>query len=307
MTYSGLVYDLDETEYHGLPGLSSTGAKKILRSPAHYQHYINSPHETKDEFDVGSLVHAKVLGVGAKHTVYPDGDGPETYDTFDDKGNPVTLTNVLATNGAISTKAARSFAAEARDHGLIPVKRVTARVVDKMAESILADDEARALLEGGAAEVSMFATDPEGGVDLRGRLDYLRPGRTIADVKTTAGEASETEFAKAFARHGYDVQFGLYDRIYTQITGEVLPFVWVVVETEAPYLTNVFTLDEDFERMGRARAARAVQRYTQARDRNRWGGYENAGNRRIGTLKPPQFAIYDEIDAEIADTKGLAA
>jgi hypothetical protein len=35
--YTGLVYGLDELEYHALPGLSSTGAKRILKSPAHYQ------------------------------------------------------------------------------------------------------------------------------------------------------------------------------------------------------------------------------------------------------------------------------
>lgn len=295
MTYQGLVHDLDEAAYHQLPGLSSTGAKKILRSPAHYQHYINNPHETKDEFDVGSLVHAKVLGVGAKHTVYPDGEGPETYETVDDKGNPVTLTTVLASNGALSTKAAKSFAAEARSNGLIPVKRVTARVVDKMAESVLAHDEARALVEGGAAEVSMFHTDTDAGAHYRGRLDYLRP-KTIADLKTTAGQATETEFSKHFYRLGYDVQFGLYDWLYTQITGDTLPFLWIVVETEAPYLTNVFALEREDQQNARERAARARERYVRCMDSGRWPGYVNVNRSRIGLIKAPMFAVYDQID-----------
>jgi hypothetical protein len=298
--YDGLVYDLDEETYHGLPGLSSTGAKKILRSPAHYQHYMTTPHETKDEFDVGTLVHSKVLGVGSKHTVYPDGTGPETFETLDDKGKPITLTTVLASNGALSTKAAKAFAEEARSHGLIPVKRVVARVVDKMAESVLAHDEARALVEGGRAEVSMFATDPETGVPCRGRLDYLRP-RTIADLKTTAGQASEVEFGKAFFRHGYDVQFGHYDWLYTQITGERPPFTWIVVETEAPYVTNVFMLEPRAQDIGRERAARARRRYAEARDKNRWDGYSNEGRQRIGIIKAPQFAIYDSIDESTTD------
>ena len=298
--YSGLVYDLDEETYHALPGLSSTGAKKILRSPAHFQHYATNPHETKDEFDVGALVHAKVLGVGAKHTVYPDGTGPETYDY-----DGAELNNVLASNGALSTKAAKAFAEEARAHGLIPVKRVVARVIDKMAESILTHTEARALIEGGFAEVSMFGTDPDTGIDMRGRLDYLRPGRTIVDVKKTAGEASEIEFAKTFFRFGYHLQFGWYDRLHTQITGETLPFLWVVVEDQAPYLTNVFTIDDKYEQLGRDAASRALRRYAAARDANRWGGYENALGRRIGTLTPPQFAIYDAIDADNAE--GIAA
>jgi hypothetical protein len=305
--YEGLVYDLDEEIYHGLPGLSSTGAKQILRSPAHYQQYLANQHEQKDEFDVGSLVHAKVLGVGAKHTIYPDGNGPETFETIDDKGKPITLTNVLAADGGLRTKASKAFADEARAHGLIPMKRVAARVVDKMAESILGHDEARALIENGWAEVSMFATDPEYGVDRRGRLDYLRKG-TIADVKTTAGEASESAFAVSFFRLGYDVQFGHYEGVFEQITGTRLPFLWIVVESSAPYLTNVFTLDEKAEQIGRERAARALRRYAEARDGNRWGGYVNAGGRRIGTITPPQFAIYDSIDASNADAaEGIAA
>lgn len=294
MKFDGLVYDLDEATYHGLPGLSSTGAKKILRSPAHFQHYISTPHEEKSEFDVGSLVHAKVLGVGAKHTVYPDGNGPETY-----VHDGVEITNVLDKTGGLRTTASKMFADEARAHGLIPVKRVQARVINKIAESVLSNDTARALVEGGHAEVSMFATDPVTGVDCRGRLDYLRP-KTITDLKTSAGAASESEFARQFFRIGYDVQFGHYDWLYKQITGESLPFLWIVVETEAPYVTNVFALEDKAQEIGRERAARARARYAEARDSGRWTGYANEQRRPIGLIKAPQFAIYDSIDEENA-------
>lgn len=296
MTHDGLVFDLEENLYHSLPGLSSTGAKRILRSPAHYQHYLNNPHETKDEFDVGSLVHAKVLGVGAKVTIYPDGTGPEEFEYVDEKtGDKKTTTNVLGANGALSTNLSKAFAAEARSHGLIPMKRVTARVVNKIAESVLGHDEARALFEGGRPEVSMFHTDADTGALYRGRLDYLRP-RSIADLKTTAGAATESDFSKQFYRLGYEIQFGLYDWIYTQITGETLPFLWVVVESEAPYLTNVFALDDEDQKNARERAQRARDRYARCLETGRWPGYVNGNRNRIGLLKAPMFAVYDFID-----------
>jgi hypothetical protein len=272
--YQGLVSDLDETLYHSLPGLSSTGAKKLLKSPAHYQHYIKHPEEPKAAFDLGSAVHAKVLGVGADIAVYPD--------------------EVLASNGAVSTKAAKEFAEQARADGLIPVKRVVANVVNLMVESVLGNDTARALLEGGHPELSMFATDPETGVDLRGRLDYL--GKRIADLKTTAGESSEAGFARQVFNLGYEVQFGHYEHTYELITGETPPWLFVVVETEAPYLTGVHVMSEDAQRIGRDKARLARERYARARDSGVWGGYENRNGGPIGIIDVPVYAVNDYQD-----------
>lgn len=288
-TYDGLVYGLDEKVYHSLPGLASTGAKKILRSPAHYRWYVENPHDTKDEFDLGSAVHAKVLGVGAHVTVYPDGNGPET---FEFEGEVVT--NVLGANGALNTKASKAFAAEARAHDLIPVKRVVARKIDRMVESVLGNHAARRVFENGHPEVSLFATDPVTGVGLRGRIDWL--GRRIGDLKTTSGEASETGFAIHAFRYGYDVQFGHYEYIYELITGEELPWLWVIVESSAPYVTAVHSLNEDTQRMGRDKARLARERLARALETGEWPGYENSTGGPIGIIRPPMFSVYEYQD-----------
>lgn len=284
--YNGLVYGLDEQIYHRQPGLSSTGAKKILQSPAHYRHYVEHPEEPKAGFDLGSAVHSKVLGVGAQIAVYPDGNGPER---FEHDGQE--LDNVLASNGAISTKAAKAFEADARDRGLIPVKRVTARVVDIMAESVLSNPTARALFEGGDAEVSMFATDPITGVPMRGRLDYL--SKRIADLKTTAGDASESGFARQAFSLGYEIQFGWYSHMYELITGERPPWLFVVVETSAPYLANVHVLSEDGQRIGTQKARAARELYARCIESGSWPGYPNRSGGDIGILDVPMYAIYE--------------
>ena len=287
--YNGLVYGLDEQIYHRQPGLSSTGAKKILQSPAHLKHYLEKSQEPKAEFDLGSAVHSKVLGVGAQIAVYPDGNGPERFE-YDGS----ELDNVLASNGAISTKAAKAFEADARDRGLIPVKRVTARVVDIMAESVLSNPTAKALLASGDPEVSMFATDPDTGVALRGRLDWLGP--RIVDLKTTAGDASESEFAIHAFRFGYDIQQALYEHTYNLITGDTLPYLFVVVEAHAPYLTAVHMLGNDELLMARRRAREARERYARAIETGEWPGYKTRSGGPIGILQAPVWNVNAYID-----------
>ncbi|WP_161973038.1 PD-(D/E)XK nuclease-like domain-containing protein [Microbacterium sp. HSID17254] len=287
--YAGLVHGLDETVYHALPGLSSTGAKKLLRSPAHFQHYISQPHEPKPEFDLGSAVHSRVLGVGAQIAIYPDGAGEETFEFEGEE-----LTTVLSKVGALGTKAAKAFEADARAKGLIPVKREKGAQVQRMAESVLADPTVRKLLETGDPEVSMFADDPETGLPMRGRLDWL--GRRIADLKTTSGDASEEVFEKDAFRLGYDVQFGHYEWLYNLITGDTLPYLFIVVETAAPYLTGVFRLGDDEILMARRRAMEARIRYARGIETGEWPGYKTRGGGPIGILRAPVWNVNQYID-----------
>lgn len=286
--YDGLVPDLDETLYHSLPGLSSTGVKKILKSPAHFQHYVNSPPETKDEFDLGSAAHAKILGVGADIAIYPDGPGESGYEWWPHEGT------VLNIRGGLGTKLSAEFEQAARAQGLIPVKRVTARVVDKMVESFLANDLARSLISGGQPEVSMFTTDPDTGVALRGRVDYL--GKRIADVKTTGTGASERDFTRHAFDLGYHIQAGHYSHIHELITGESKPWLFVVIESTAPYLTAVHMLSDEALDMGRAWARLARERYAECQASGRWPGYRHRDNRAYGTLDVPAWALVDYID-----------
>jgi hypothetical protein len=108
---------LDETEYHSPRALSSTGARRLLESPAKFRYMQDHPEPPKREFDVGSAVHAKVLGVGAQITVIPTG--------------------ILASNGPCPR---RSEAVRRGCHGregLIPVKQGVADEINAMVEAVL--------------------------------------------------------------------------------------------------------------------------------------------------------------------------
>ena len=289
----GIIPRLDERLYHAHPALSSTQARELLDSPARYAFNRTVPRADTKSFDVGTAAHSKVLGVGAGIAVYPDGAGDHVF-TDPDTGEEHV--NVLASNGAASTAIAKRFEKATREAGLIPVKRVDAVAVDHMAESILSHPKARLVLEQtGIPEASVFATDPDTGVQVRCRFDYLGTGdgrRVAGDVKTTAKRATKAAFAKAVADLGYHVQDAHYDDTLRFAGGSIDAFLFIVVEKEPPYLTAVFMLDRDFKEIGHQKAARARRVLATCREKDEWPGYSAD----IALLRPPMYAVFDYQD-----------
>ena len=259
-----IIFDMSDAEYHGRKELSSTQARQILDSPAKYK-YWQGRENNSHAFDIGKAVHARVLGVGAQAVAYPD--------------------DVLAANGAASTKAAKEWADSARADGLIPMKATDLRPIEDMAEAVLAHAEARQILEDAPArEVSLFA-DVD-GVPSRARFDIY--GVTSgADLKT-AVDASPDGFNRAVNAHSLHVQEAWYRDVHRAETGTDLDeFKFLVVEKTAPYLVAVYDLDIVWRDIGRERAAEARQRWLHATTTGVWPGYESQ------TLSCPPFVFYD--------------
>ncbi|WP_336698221.1 PD-(D/E)XK nuclease-like domain-containing protein [Curtobacterium sp. USHLN213] len=263
---------MPEQEYHAHPALSSTGARRILDSPARFDYWRKHPQPGKQSFDIGTAVHTRVLGVGAGTIAYPD--------------------EHVTASGAVSTKAATvAWAEEQRAIGLTPVAPAQAARIDGMAEAVLKHPVARPLFErGGHPETSVFATDDDTGVDMRARFDYLSvTGRPVAvDLKTTAKSASVDGFTRTVADYGYDVQ----QAHYLRTLGQSVPFYFVVVETEAPHLVGVHTLDIKWARMGDARVQRALELYADCTASGIWPGYPTEPQ----LISPPNWLVYAHED-----------
>lgn len=270
---TGVVAGVSEADYFAHDSLSSTGARKILESPAKFDYSRRVPRKPKTEFDLGSAVHSKLLGTG--YSIVPV---PAEY---------------LASNGALSTKAAKEFVEEVRAYGAIPVKPDIAAEVDAIAEAVLAHPTARALLEQpGIREASVFSTDPETGVNVRARFDLLPDmvnGRRVGVDLKSGRNASPDGFTKAIADYGYDVQDVWYsDALLWAEGGDETAMVFVVVETEPPYLTAVHQLPTQWLEMGREKARRARRIYAECMESGEWPGYGN----KVHLLSPPQWLIY---------------
>lgn len=171
------------------------------------------------------------------------------------------------------TAAYKEAEAQARADGLIPVLPKDVEPLDRMVEAVLAHKGARTVLERpGAAEVSAFAADPDTGVECRARFDHLSDGLMV-DLKTTAGHASQTGFAREAARFGYPIQEAHYADVYEWVTGERVPMAFVVVEKAEPHLVAVHYFDEITRMVARDIAAKARATYAECVATDTWPGY----------------------------------
>jgi hypothetical protein len=250
------IVDIPEQEYHRHPALSQSGAKLLLppSCPALYRWRMDHPPEPhKAVFDFGKAAHARVLGVG----------------------QPVRYVDAPTWQ----TKAAKEARDEAYANDEIPLLEKDRGVIEGMAAALRTHPLAAALLDParGKAEQSLMMTDPESGVALRGRLDFLpdaRSGRMIIpDYKNTVS-ADADSFAKAAASYGYVMQDPWYRDLVTGLgLAEDVSFVFVLQEKEPPYLVNVVELDAEAIRIGRGLNRRAIQLFKKCTETNHWPGY----------------------------------
>lgn len=262
---------MPDVEYHGRTELSSTGARLLLPefagSPAKFR-YAQGREFTSAPFDLGRAVHARVLGVGAQAVAYPS--------------------DVLAANGAASTNAARDWANSMRAEGKIPMKAADLRQIEGMAEAVLRHSTARALFElPGAREVTVIGEVD--GVPTRARFDALtdetRNGRFGIDLKTASKPVDVESFSREVVNFGYHVQAEWYRDTARADIGDV-QFVFVAVETAAPYLVAVHRLDIMFEDMGRMLGKVARRTWAQCMESDEWPGYPDD----VQTISPPVWA-----------------
>lgn len=272
----GIVKNLPETEYHARPELSSTEARALLPrfggSPKNYL-WEKENRRNSRAFDVGHAVHAKVLGVGAEVVEYP--------------------AEHLTPSGNVSTKAATvAWEAEQREAGLTPVSPAEAWKVNQAAESVLAHESARPLLEVAVnREASVFAEVD--GVPCRARFDALsdetRRGVLAVDVKSTP-DVTEAAFTRSVQKFGYDVQEAWYRDVYA--AAELRPvdeFWFIAVQTKGPFDVAVHRIEDFWLSMARKETAEARRIFRECTESGRWPGYDPKPH----TLTAPAWAVIE--------------
>jgi len=264
----GIVHGMSDAAYHSRPELSSTEARLLLQSPAKYRWRKDNPPLIDDspKFDIGKAVHAKVLGQGAEVVIVEAEDW--------------------------RSKAARDARQEARDAGKAPLLTREFDAVNAMAESVLANPTARALLtQPGDSEVSVFA-DVD-GVPTRARFDFLpdrTDRRTVAvDLKTTL-DASKRAFESSVAKYEYAVQRAWYIDTYETVTGETdVEMIFLAVEKEPPYLVAKFQVPTVWAEKGHRMAIEARKRWAACTESGVWPGYPEE----IQLLDEPVWHVYE--------------
>ncbi|WP_257541100.1 PD-(D/E)XK nuclease-like domain-containing protein [Sphingobium sp. CFD-1] len=259
----GKVTRLPSAEYHAdpapEPSLSATLAKLIIsRSPRHA--WMASPSLNPDRkpihkktFDIGRAAHRAILGCGDDYVMIPD--------------------DILASNGAASTKEAKAFIADARERDLTPLKGDEIAQVEAMREIAHARlTEHGVALDPARSELCAIAQIE--GVWCRAMFDNVPedPRLPIYDFKTCE-DASPDACMRAILNYGYDIQAEHYRAVWKAATGEDRNFVFIFQEKPEPNEVTLIRLSGSFEAMAKRRAARARRVWGECSASGNWPGY----------------------------------
>jgi exodeoxyribonuclease VIII len=265
------IHALTNEDYHAAPGISKTGLWTIhTKTPFHFRY---GERKSSSFFDLGSAAHTAVLEpVKLDFTIMC---GPD-----DRRGN--------------KWKDAQERAAH---EGLTLLTGPDYDRLYRIRDSADKNATLRALRPGLVVEQSGFAIDPETGVLCRCRPDGYQPSSgIILDLKTTT-DGGASAFARSVANFGYHVQDAFYSGVWQQalISGvehfdntipTVYGFVFVVVETTAPYVTSTYELDPSAVDEGRAIYRAALARYAECARTDVWPAYPDEPE----PLKLPRWA-----------------
>lgn len=258
------VCQMDPTRYHAdpceKPSLSSTLAKIISsQSPLHAwtaSQRLNpnwKPVEKK-VFDFGRAAHRRVLGRGDPYIAIPP--------------------QLLAANGATSTKAAKEFVKAARELGQVPLKQEEVDRIDAMQAKLAQRlKECEITLDPAHSEMAAFAWVE--GTMCRMMADNAppHPRAPLYDFKTTT-DAEPEACMRAIMNYGYDLQASHYRQTWREATGQNRPFRFIFQEKTPPFEVCIVELGDDSAAMGDKKIASARYRWQECLDRGEWPGYE---------------------------------
>jgi exodeoxyribonuclease VIII len=230
-------------EYHSLDGISKSGLDKIARSPAHYRLGLRKP--ATQNMHIGTAIHTAILEPDRFDFEYVVIDGDR--------------------RGKEYKEAVKSVGAE-----LVILKKDHKKVLS-MRESCHDNFEAMQILtKPGKAELSAICTDPETGVQIRARFDWLTDCGISLDVKKTQ-DIRKDKFSKSVFDYRYHVQDAMYSFVYQQVTGQpIQAFKFLAVEEEAPNSSKVYELGSLEKEMGAYYFRRDLRVYAECVNSGKW-------------------------------------
>lgn len=256
---------IPDDQYADHHGLSQSGAKELLRSPAHYLAYLDRDRtEQTPAQRLGTLIHLASLQpkvFDATVVVAPDCDkrtkeGKEIWSSFQSSLKPG--------QEAISQK----------DGELVTNVSIAARAgLDRL----MKDYDGESMI----TEVPMVGR--VNGTDIKGRLDAIITTKTgkriVVDIKTTM-DAGADSFARDIANYKYYLQASWYTTL-----AHADQFVFLAVEKDFPNCWACYTLDDAAHQKGIALMTQAIELYDSCNKFRQYPGYPQ----QVQTLSLPKW------------------
>lgn len=228
-------------------------------------------NDTTPESDAGTIAHAIVLEGGSRNIV----------EVVDPQDHPAEKTGNIPDGW--TNKSIRAARDAARERGKIPVLLPEMARIDRMAESALTfidmlktDEPAvyAAFQEGqGKSECTMLWDDD--GVPCKIRPDRIAMDRgVIVDLKFTAISANPETYGRTLIMgNGAFVGAAFYRRGVRVVTGVTPSYLYLVTESEPPYLSSLIGLDPRAVELGDQRIVTALREWRWCQQAARWPAY----------------------------------
>lgn len=241
------VRDMTNDAYHAYPGVSNSGLGMVERSPAHYAQ--RSAFKQTRHMEIGTAFHTAILE-------------PERY------------AEEYAT--AKSDDRRHTGYKELAYHygGECTLTKSEGYKVDVMMRSVRRNPYATEVLDSpGYAELAGFVEDPETGVLMRCKFDWITEGARALDVKKTQ-DCRPHAFSKSIYQYRYHCQEAMYTHIFRLITGyDLHDYQFLAIEENPPCECVMYTLDTLSKAHGYDQYREALWRYAKAAHNDEWEGY----------------------------------
>ena len=200
------------------------------------------------------------------HVIMPDFKNSE--DNVDGKGKRSNSANTKWCKDA-----KKKFAEEHSEKAVIG-EYDYCRAID-MIKAINLRPRAVELIDGAMRETTLFGEIY--GVACKGRLDLLKPGDSITDLKGT-NDATPTIFGSLACRLNYPEKMAFYRELVKQNTGETLPVYIICQETEGDFDTVVYPIREPVLEHAFGRVCKLLLQYKDAVKQDKWPGVDGGAN-----------------------------
>lgn len=274
-----LVTDMPNEHYHNYKGISVSGLKQVMQSPAHYAY--SEPKEQTPEMILGTAIHCAILE-------------PERYvkdymllEECKNKQQPQYKAAVKAMGENLIFKMIGNDSASKIDpeelkemisslgKQLVLIPKDWQKVSGQVS-AVQRNLTAMSHLGSGWPELSGFVECPDTGVIRRIRFDWLTCDLISLDLKKCQ-DARKEAFDKSIFNYGYHIQAAFYNDTFALIAGQPLKaFKYLAIEEKAPHGVRVRPCDDVSMHIGRQEYKPALELYAKCEDSDNWPAYEDA-------------------------------
>lgn len=266
--HQGLTYE----QYDLTPGLRASTLKAMMKSPAHYKHQKQKDSEA---FNFGKVVHGFLeqgFAYSNQFAVEP------VFKGRTQKGEWTTNPN------CIEVKENRAIWYDKLSKDTIVVSQEDYNNIIGCLNAIGTHSKLKEYLKDGMRESTAWVKDPDSGLILKFRPDFISKEGYIVDFKTTA-DASQDYFDGQILGKRRGQQFYILQAAHycycAKLLGLEKPkfFMWIAIEKTAPYGIGIYTAEEMELEYGHLYRHRLTAQYAECLAKDIWPSYSESAKR----------------------------